>query len=171
MLRLLFVVILLLSFAQIGLSNGSAKQCKGVWNAAIAARGPRERIKAPKGTFTGVRPSENIQVGKFQRGKSVFLVHIGKTCGSSVKQSLEENGIKFTEVHGYPTDSIMITQHDIILISIRDPLKRQISAFNWENPSTIGGLYHTGTHRNQSPSALVMGYFSCFENVDAYAKT
>ena len=168
-------IVLILFFALDGklcASNPEAQEttakCLSIWNYAIDRRGTREEVsKQMWQKFSGVMDPESINTGgKFQKSKSVLLVHVGKTCGQSLAKTLEKLKIKYYQLHVYPMDSIMLKQFDIILISIRDPVQRYISAFNFENPSNPHGWYHIA---KRAPSATVKSFFKCFDSVDTYA--
>lgn len=59
----------------------------------------------------------------------ILYLHVGKTCGSSIKHIL---GNKITTTcHLQKPSEKQLQDADIILISIRDPIERFVSAFNY----------------------------------------
>lgn len=63
-----------------------------------------------------------------------LLIHVGKTGGGSLRTLLINNGINFEQVHFHAVDAGMIRSHKNIIIAVRDPAERLVSAFNWHNP-------------------------------------
>lgn len=57
-----------------------------------------------------------------------ILVHIGKTGGSTVKLALRDNKILYSEIH---TRKAFYNPDKQYIITLRNPIRRFISAFNW----------------------------------------
>jgi hypothetical protein len=90
----------------------------------------------------------------FPRGAFVGLVHIGKTAGTSVRRRLAESNImalnETAEVprfvlnyssmhmlaHKPPYGGLHFPHWDLLVISVRDPMARAVSAFNMETGLT-----------------------------------
>jgi len=74
---------------------------------------------------------------------SLIHVHVGKCAGSSINQALNQRGIHFTELHCGDANVRLksVLKNDdganIYLISARDPIKRFVSAFNWDKYEKI----------------------------------
>jgi hypothetical protein len=97
--QLLFVFIVVHGLATI-LSEevptfGNSNACWNAWGAAMAEREPRSvllKYHSDKGdsVINAVRSNEYIhnKSAKNIKKKSVLLVHVGKTCGSSVDTAL-----------------------------------------------------------------------------------
>ena len=71
----------------------------------------------------------------------LLFVHIGKTCGDTVIAALDKNNKKITSsieagraafdmVHVHPVRAEVIASMENILITLRDPIDRFISAYN-----------------------------------------
>ncbi|MBN0987013.1 sulfotransferase family 2 domain-containing protein [Amphritea pacifica] len=69
---------------------------------------------------------------------NLIHVHVGKCAGSSINQALNKSRICFSELHCGDADSKLKSHLDnddganVYLISARDPIKRFVSAFNWD---------------------------------------
>ena len=69
---------------------------------------------------------------------SVVHVHIGKCAGGSVNIALRDKNINFTELHCGESPSLLeniLATDDgsqIYLLTVRDPIKRVVSSFNWD---------------------------------------
>jgi hypothetical protein len=63
--------------------------------------------------------------------RELLFVHIGKTAGSFLQDLLTVQKIVFRSIHCLKVNKGMITRNERLLISIRDPLERLISAFNF----------------------------------------
>jgi hypothetical protein len=71
----------------------------------------------------------------------VGFIHVGKTGGTTVKGFLLDHGVGVTMYHirGGPTlADIRKLSHWIV--SVRDPVDRLMSCFDWHNPSGGGGV-------------------------------
>ncbi len=56
------------------------------------------------------------------------LIHVGKCAGSSLAAELSQQGYRFNHIHmSQPT----IEPHRKVVVLVRDPVERFISAFNW----------------------------------------
>ena len=75
-------------------------------------------------------------------GKRIRLVHIRKAAGGSVSKALSSAGIKTRQLHIHALDSIMILEYDILIICLREPAARAVSAFNWRNPLALNLSAH-----------------------------
>ena len=60
--------------------------------------------------------------------RSVLLVHIGKAGGTTVTSLLPS---PFGYVHVHPVPDIALSKHPRVVVSIRDPVARFVSAYNW----------------------------------------
>jgi len=63
----------------------------------------------------------------------VVFVHVGKTCGGSAISFLRR-GANVTEVHLRPVDLVDVADAAQIVVSVRDPVQRVLSAFDWHRP-------------------------------------
>ena len=65
----------------------------------------------------------------------VGYIHVGKTGGTTVVGYLTASSIGFTEYHTGGAPSLDdIRSHPRWLISVRDPIERLKSCFDWQNP-------------------------------------
>ncbi|WP_444939900.1 hypothetical protein ACJJI3_12320 [Microbulbifer sp. ZKSA004] len=82
-------------------------------------------------------------------------IHIGKCAGGSINIALNKNGIRFTELHCGAANVQL--EHEIsnddgenfYLISLRDPIKRFVSSFNFDKYEKIisGNCKNSGWRR------------------------
>mmetsp|Transcript_12150 Transcript_12150/g.36607 ORF Transcript_12150/g.36607 Transcript_12150/m.36607 type:complete len:374 (-) Transcript_12150:54-1175(-) len=101
-----------------------------------------------------------------QKG-DVVVIHVGKTCGGSVVNYVR----KFTplsEIHLRPVTPSDLDTAPLVVVVVRDPVDRMISAFNWH--SAIGGrpinaAINDAHPRNTADSIL----YDCFSTVGAFA--
>ncbi|KAL3893626.1 MAG: hypothetical protein SGPRY_014098, partial [Prymnesium sp.] len=106
------------------------------------------------------------------------FVHIGKTGGKTVEALLKESKITVSgpavscsprfqvcQVHSRPLTVEEIQGGGPVFITVRDPLARSLSAFNWRNPRD--GAEHL---RDRNLSGTLEGrMFDCFDQIDALA--
>lgn len=100
-------------------------------------------------------------------GMRILLVHIGKTAGGTVSKALSVVGIKSRQLHLHALDSIMIEEYDVLIICLRDPVARVISAFNWRNPRYQNLTQHY--NMKQCGVGSHSKLYSCCGTVDQYA--
>lgn len=66
----------------------------------------------------------------------LVFVHVGKCAGSSVSTALALSGVRFSHIHGVSQQPLvrdLVANPDVyFLISTRDPIRRFVSAFNWD---------------------------------------
>lgn len=63
-----------------------------------------------------------------------LLVHVGKTAGGTITKMLRDHHVLFQELHVHSLDSIMVDDFNTIILSLRDPVQRLISAYHYNNP-------------------------------------
>lgn len=96
------------------------------------------------------------------------LIHVGKCAGQTVNKFLEHNDVKVDRVHARIPD-IHRFEHDGVLVVLRDPISRVISAFNWRHPSTRPpDGRHCCPHMDHNPSELA--FYSCFDHANDFAE-
>lgn len=75
--------------------------------------------------------------------KRLIHIHVGKCAGTSINMVLNKNKIPFEQLHCNDADislKKLLSENDdrnIYLISARDPIKRFVSAFNWDKYEKI----------------------------------
>jgi len=103
----------------------------------------------------------------------VGYIHVGKTGGTTVVGYLTASSIGFTEYHTGGAPSLDdIRSHPRWLISVRDPIERLKSCFDWQNPQGGGG-YKAGewADRFYRSKARPQGCFADFgEFVEALGR-
>lgn len=70
-------------------------------------------------------------------GTNVF-VHVGKCGGTSVRLALRSARIDFSEVHVRVVQGCSPDSPKNWIVSVRDPIDRAVSAFNWRSPRNGG---------------------------------
>jgi hypothetical protein len=71
----------------------------------------------------------------------MFFVHVGKTGGSTVSIFLKKNNISFSGIHVHSVIPGHLYRFDKILIPVRDPMSRIISAYKYRHPVVHTNLY------------------------------
>jgi hypothetical protein len=143
--------------------------CWSSWSQAMASRGERSQLSYsndPWFSLSGVVSKNEIAqhlIHSKPPKKSILLVHVGKTCGTSVAKALYNNQIMFTQVHVHPVDHEMVHQFDYILITIRDPFNRTVSVYNFANP-----LWSNITHAPQLSTHYE--FYNCFPTISDYGE-
>ena len=109
--------------------------------APTAARQSYPEVVVPQHTFGS---SEQCAWAGSTGG--IALVHIGKTAGGSLQLMLDETGVEYMEVHRlagglqedillagiWPAQAALACEFTHFIVSVRDPVNRTISAFNYE---------------------------------------
>lgn len=95
-------------------------------------------------------------------------VHVGKTGGTSVVQYLAATGLGFTEFHVGGAPSVAdIKAHPRWLISVRDPIERLKSCFDWQNPD--GGGASSALHPGEWTRQFYHKTGGCFRYFNEFA--
>ena len=127
----------------------SRKQCHARWGNLIRKKG-RHSSK--------VGNDEN-NAAEFVHGnnkKKILYVHVGKTGGQTIFGYYLKNFTNFhpQQLHVHALDIEMVRSFKTILISVRDPVDRLISAYYYSNPLIKGSFAHDHNQR-------VNEFYSC----------
>ena len=102
----------------------------------------------------------------------VLFVHVGKTCGGSAVAYLRR-AVNVTEVHLRPVKREEVEGASHIIVSVRDPTERVVSAFEWHRPGgdrTIGRCYHRKKDvERYGNSCADDELYKCAATADAFA--
>lgn len=101
----------------------------------------------------------------------VVLVHVGKTGGDSVKPLLHARCTRCElpwQVHLRRVTPADVAGANAVVVTLRDPVERAVSAFNWRHPRG-GGLdsTHPFTSAHYSPTEKLL--YDCFETANEFA--
>ena len=103
---------------------------------------------------------------------SVLFVHVGKTCGGSAVAYLRR-AVNVSEVHLRPVKREEVEGASHIIVSVRDPTERVVSAFEWHRPGgdrTIGRCYHRKKDvERYGNSCADDELYKCAATADAFA--
>ena len=109
----------------------------------------------------------------------VFL-HVGKTGGTSAIQALNmakgKNYVKnctlpitVSEVHMDRPDKTVLDS-GFPVMSVRDPIARVVSAFNYRHPARGGNVHHKALPGAPDADPLEVELYSCFDHVNSFAE-
>ena len=102
----------------------------------------------------------------------VLFVHVGKTCGGSAVAYLRR-AVNVTEVHLRPVKREEIERASHIIVSVRDPTERVVSAFEWHRPGgdrTYGRCFHRKRDvERYGNSCADDELYKCAATADAFA--
>ena len=102
----------------------------------------------------------------------VLFVHVGKTCGGSAVAYLRR-AVNVTEVHLRPVKREEVEGASHIIVSVRDPAERVVSAFEWHRPGgdrTIGRCFHRKKDvERYGNSCADDELYKCAATADAFA--
>ena len=69
------------------------------------------------------------------------LVHVGKSAGESVVAALRASGVRLHELHGQQVALRDEARQRLpLIVLLRSPLRRTVSAFNWRHPRKGGAM-------------------------------
>lgn len=120
--------------------------------------------------WTGHRGSVNStlrQIRRYGRGSGGILnIHVGKTCGTTINAVLSRARFNFSELHVKSVGHKSLFEiFDTVVLSIRDPINRTISAFNFHHPLSKGKTPGGGpTHSGDKL------FYECFQTVEQFAQ-
>ena len=102
----------------------------------------------------------------------VLFVHVGKTCGGSAVAYLRR-AVNVTEVHLRPVKREEVEGASHIIVSVRDPTERVVSAFEWHRPGgdrTYGRCFHRKRDvERYGNSCADDKLYKCAATADAFA--
>jgi hypothetical protein len=130
--------------------------------------------------------TDNMGTAYLSGPKPNFLfVHVGKTCGGTVAATLQQRYVGpqpgWAEVHVHPVRQEVLEAADRVLLVLRDPVDRVISAFNTaacideaydgEVDVTVCKREATGrlTRKPNFDELIQHTVFDCFPNVTVFA--
>jgi len=104
---------------------------------------------------------------KHVREGEVVVIHVGKTCGGSVVDYVPKF-TKLSEIHLRPVMPSDLDTAPLVVVVVRDPVDRVISAFNWH--SATGGrpmaAAISDAHPRDTADSIL---YDCFATVGAFA--
>eukprot|EP00600_Ochromonadales_sp_CCMP1393_P016927 CAMPEP_0175036858 /NCGR_PEP_ID=MMETSP0005-20121125/24030_1 /TAXON_ID=420556 /ORGANISM="Ochromonas sp., Strain CCMP1393" /LENGTH=382 /DNA_ID=CAMNT_0016298117 /DNA_START=758 /DNA_END=1905 /DNA_ORIENTATION=+ len=103
----------------------------------------------------------HVKAPKNKHHVPVLFIHIGKACGGTVRETLRQSNIRYEEMQMSQVRPDHIARADKIIITLRDPVNRTLSAFNWDHP--ICGI---DPHK-ESKGEL---FYQCFDTAVEYVK-
>lgn len=104
--------------------------------------------------------------------KKIIHVHIGKCAGGSINLGLHKLGLNFEELHCGESNDILKKKlsgddgNNLYIISLRDPIARAISSFNWDKyekiitQKTTNPIWNSIYERFENIETLVSSYYS-----------
>mmetsp|Transcript_4750 Transcript_4750/g.13447 ORF Transcript_4750/g.13447 Transcript_4750/m.13447 type:complete len:308 (-) Transcript_4750:84-1007(-) len=98
---------------------------------------------------------------------SVQFVHVGKCAGSSISMALHKQ-TPFHEIHIRQVDNCRPDEQRTWIVSVRDPLSRVVSAFNWRSPLN-GDAPHGQSGFAQDKQE--QQFYRCFREVNEFAES
>ncbi|KAJ1630842.1 hypothetical protein T492DRAFT_1000173 [Pavlovales sp. CCMP2436] len=112
-------------------------------------------------------PRSKLSSSDYASGKEILHVHVGKTAGASVEAFLVANRIGHTQVHvgsGAARVHRLLKWHKHVLVALRDPADRVVSAFNWRHTQGGGNV-----NRPRRTRAFENELYKCFPTVTSFA--
>ena len=107
------------------------------------------------------------------RARDIIHIHVGKCAGSALNQCLHEADINFSELHGPGAsgqlDAILHSgiEELLFIITLRDPIARFVSAFNYDRHRTMTGEGHKV---GDIQKKLWQTVFNCFSTPNSLAE-
>ena len=117
--------------ARLELGTSTSPACQRRWEEGIDVSLARLRIPRGQPGFDAYPFLAGVPSPLHPLNSTVLLVHIGKTGGSTVATTLHKAGIRNDAVHVHPVPRSLFRATPHIVVSIRDPVARFLSAFNW----------------------------------------
>jgi len=119
--------------------------------------------------YTGIPGKHEDNTGKitsYTFDKPVLFIHIGKAGGGAVQSHLRGAGIAFDPVHVSYAPRNAILSHNWVVVCVRDPVTRFVSAYNWGNPDSA--RCRTRKKKKGKDLARLKFFYKCFPNVTAW---
>lgn len=103
---------------------------------------------------------------RYQTDSLFTLIHVGKCAGGTVNKFLEHNNVSVDRIHASVPDPAKLDAG--IVVVLRDPIDRLVSAFNWRHPSTRPAEGRNLPHTDHDESELA--FYRCFDSVNEFAE-
>jgi hypothetical protein len=96
------------------------------------------------------------------------LIHIGKCAGQTVNKYLLHNKVRVDRIHARVPEIDRLQRTGVVVV-LRDPIARIISAFNWRHPSTrpVDGK---SCCPRMDHTELELAFYKCFDHVNEFAE-
>ena len=98
--------------------------------------------------------------------EKILLVHVGKTGGTTVRNRLRTINKRFQTIHVHPVDHKMFDDYNVILIGLRHPVERILSAYYFTHPHEKGSIMR------QNPSLIthiIREFYHCSPTLQDFA--
>lgn len=107
---------------------------------------------------------------EYAYGYDLGFVHIGKTGGGTVNNLLKSNSVPAYHyaIHACPATKQNLGNYTELLVSVRDPIDRFVSAFNWFREGL--GLGQISPPYEQEQEKVRSMFDDCFPVVNSFAE-
>jgi hypothetical protein len=127
------------------------------------------------GTLTWMNSLQNPKAG-VARGKFITVVHVGKTAGGTVIAMLSKalktsDKHRIREIHLRPLEQSDLALSDTIVVGIRDPVERLLSAFYFHLNGELGQFPSNWQQRlySQAQISEMTAFYECFHSFEEFA--
>lgn len=100
--------------------------------------------------------------------QQILYIHVGKSAGSSIKKVLKITKLPFLEMHVAAVSSGMLRQYSDVVIAVREPLDRLISAFYWRSPRA-DALRKPLSPQHAQATGIYHEFYNCFSSANDFA--
>jgi len=156
-----------------GEGGSPQEECTRIWRTAMAEQAEREAFGLDQwpNLGGGVVSSD---VADNWPGPMFNFVHVGKTCGTSVTEFLVSSGLRYDygayglsdQIHVHPMTNETLGRSPRVLITLRDPVDRVVSAFYFNRHMRELNEYLLGGEAN---ATTVLMNECGFDTVDQFA--
>lgn len=101
-------------------------------------------------------PAVHSHCGEMSDQTLPRFVHIGKTGGGTIQESLKKSGVSLCFYHQHPVKPPDLARIQKLFVTVRDPVQRVVSAYHWR-------LNHK---KNATRDAYEIDMYRCFSTVD-----
>jgi hypothetical protein len=98
------------------------------------------------------------------------MIHVGKCAGATVNEFLSHNNVLVDRIHLKAPDTEILERHIGVVVVLRDPVARVISAFNWRHPSTRPSKEGAHCCPAQDHTDAELAFYQCFDHVNEFAE-
>ena len=107
--------------------SNDAQRCASRWNRAVTAVN-----NASHDSHWHLSGLDGWHQGKLYKfNSSVLFVHVGKAGGGTIVRMLDVAHVAYDHIHVHPVPLLKLHSHPHIVVVVRDPVARFISAYNW----------------------------------------
>ena len=97
-----------------------------------------------------------------------YFIHIARSAGESIAEDLQDRGLLAGFVHMSPAQREDVAGRKVV-VNVRDPVDRIVSAFNWRHPSNSAQIHTAAGSGEEYVEKEEEELYACFDRPSEWA--